>query len=352
MAAAKDDVNLRGPDDGSDDERAESSQFLPAPATAQEPEDKLAAIPVWIFAVFWIAASGGVILFNKWILHTLKFSFPIFLTTWHLTFATIVTQCLARYTNLLDSRHKVPMTREVYMRAIMPIAVFNSLSLICGNVAYLYLSVSFIQMLKATNAVITLLVTWALGQAQPNITKLYQVVFIVIGVFIASVGEIKFDMLGFLIQMGGVCFEATRLVLVQRVLSAPEFKMDPLVSLYYYAPATVVTNFLPTLIFEYPKLTGADIASVGIFTLICNASVAFLLNFAVVLFIKRTSAVTLTLCGVLKDILLVVASVLIFWDPVTMTQVFGYGIALAGLMYYKLGPEKFWEVVKSPLGSR
>ncbi|KAB2579607.1 hypothetical protein BFW01_g4925 [Lasiodiplodia theobromae] len=349
MASAKDDVNLRGPDDVSDDER-ESSQFLPAPATQQEPEDKLAAIPVWIFAVFWIAASGGVILFNKWILHTLQFSFPIFLTTWHLTFATIVTQCLARYTNLLDSRHKVPMTREVYMRAIMPIAVFNSLSLICGNVAYLYLSVSFIQMLKATNAVVTLLVTWALGQAQPNVSKLYQVVFIVIGVFIASVGEIKFDLFGFLIQMSGVGFEATRLVLVQRVLSAPEFKMDPLVSLYYYAPATVLTNALPTLIFEYPKLTGAELAKVGFFTLIANASVAFMLNFAVVLFIKRTSAVTLTLCGVLKDILLVVASVVIFWDPVTGTQIFGYGIALAGLMYYKLGPEKFWEIVKKPLG--
>lgn len=50
MASAKDDVNLRGPDEASDDER-ESSQFLPAPATQQEPEDKLAAIPVWIFAV-------------------------------------------------------------------------------------------------------------------------------------------------------------------------------------------------------------------------------------------------------------------------------------------------------------
>lgn len=44
------------------------------------------------------------------------------------------------------------MTREVYMRAIMPIAVFNSLSLICGNVAYLYLSVSFIQMLKVSSS--------------------------------------------------------------------------------------------------------------------------------------------------------------------------------------------------------
>lgn len=44
--------------------------------------------------------------------------------------------------------------------------------------------------------------------------------------------------------------------------------------------------------------------------------------------------------GVLKDILLVFASMLIFHDPVTGQQFFGYSLALAGLTYYKLGPEK------------
>lgn len=65
-----------------------------------------------------------------------------------MTFAAAVTQLMARYTNLLDSRHKVPMDIETYKRAILPIVILFSLSLIGGNLAYLYLSVSFIQMLK------------------------------------------------------------------------------------------------------------------------------------------------------------------------------------------------------------
>lgn len=73
-----------------------------------------------------------------------------------------------------------------------------SLSLICGNLAYLYLSVSFIQMLKATNAVVTLLATWAFGISQANLRTLGNVFLIVVGVAIASFGEIKFDMFGFL----------------------------------------------------------------------------------------------------------------------------------------------------------
>ena len=51
----------------------------------------------------------------------------------------------------------------------------------------------------------------------------------------------------------------------------------------------------------------------------------------------------LTLSGVLKDIMLVCASLLIFGDPVSGVQVFGYGIALFGLVYYKVGPEKLKE---------
>ena len=51
----------------------------------------------------------------------------------------------------------------------------------------------------------------------------------------------------------------------------------------------------------------------------------------------------MTLCGVLKDIMLVCASVLIFGSPVTPLQIFGYSIALAGMVYYKLGADKLKE---------
>ena len=74
--------------------------------------------------------------------------YPIILTTYHLGLATVLTQIMARFTNILDGRHKVKMTPHVYTRAIVPIGITFSLSLIAGNLTYLYLSVAFIQMLK------------------------------------------------------------------------------------------------------------------------------------------------------------------------------------------------------------
>ncbi|KAJ5140275.1 sugar phosphate/phosphate translocator [Penicillium atrosanguineum] len=276
------------------------------------------------YIALWIALSSSVILFNKWVLSSAKFNFPLFLTTWHMVFATAMTQILARCTTILDSRHKVPMNPATYTRAIVPIGIMFSLSLICGNLAYLYLSVSFIQMLKATNAVVTLFATWAFGIAPANYKTLGNVAIIVLGVVIASFGEIKFDMLGFLIQ----------------VAAPPSSRWTPLVSLYYYAPACAITNGVVTLFTDLPRMTMNDIYSLGIMTLIANALVAFLLNASVVLLIGKTSAVVLTMAGILKDILLVCASMMIFHDPVTAQQFFGYSIALAGLVYYKLGAEK------------
>src|SRR6266516_1018317 len=64
--------------------------------------------------------------------------------------------------------------------------------------------------------------------------------------------------------------------------------------------------------------------------------------------IDNTSCLVLTLSGVLKDILLVIASVLIWGTTVTYLQMFGYSIALGGLVYYKLGADQ----VKEYLGHR
>jgi len=47
----------------------------------------------------------------------------------------------------------------------------------------------------------------------------------------------------------------------------------------------------------------------------------------------------MTLCGVLKNILLVVASIFIWGTVITGLQFLGYGIATLGLIYYGVGYE-------------
>ena len=195
-----------------------------------------------------------------------------------------------------------------------------------------------------------------MGVQQPDLRVLLNVSVIVFGIIIASIAEIDFVLIGVIFQIGGIIFEAIRLVMVERLLSSAEYKMDPLVSLYYFAPICAIMNFCVAIVFEIPKIQLAEVYAVGLWTFLANACLAFALNVSVVFLvcihsfafqqglsaktssqIGRTSGLVMTLCGVLKDILLVGASVMIWGTLISPLQFFGYGLALCGLIYYKLG---------------
>ena len=204
----------------------------------------------------------------------------ILLTCWHLVFATLATQLLARTTTLLDSRHTLPIDRRLYLRTILPIGILYSGSLVCSNVVYLYLSLPFIQMLKSASPVAVLFFSWLWGLTHPTAGTLANILVIVAGVAMASAGEIRFSWVGFFYQVGGTVFEAVRLVMIQVMLSSEGLKMDPLVGLYYYAPICAAMNMLVAFWSEVPRFNVEDLYRTGFFMLFLNAVVAFMLNVA------------------------------------------------------------------------
>ncbi|KAK7430340.1 hypothetical protein QQZ08_003088 [Neonectria magnoliae] len=293
-----------------------------------------------VYILSWIFFSNLTILFNKWLIDTAGFRYPIILTTWHLVFATVATQLLARTTTLLDSRHALPLSRRLYIRTILPIGILYSGSLVFSNVVYLYLSVAFIQMLKSVGPVAVLLASWAWGVATPSMSTLGNVLLIVCGVAIASAGEIEFSWIGFIFQVTGTLFEAVRLVMVQVMLSGEGIRMDPLVGLYYYAPVCTVMNIFVVALTEGPTFKWDDLAKTGYGMLLLNAFVAFILNIVSVFLIGKTSGLVMALTGILKSILLVATSVLIWNTHISLLQTLGYSLALVGLVLYSVGYEQ------------
>jgi hypothetical protein len=127
-----------------------------------------------------------------------------------------------------------------------------------------------------------LLTSWAMKTDTPNMRVLANVSVIVLGVVVASYGEIAFVVIGVVFQVFGLLFESVRLVMVQKLLSGSEYKMDPLVSLYYFAPVCAAMNAICCIIFEGPRLSVQAILDAGLIMLFMNAAVAFCLNVAVV----------------------------------------------------------------------
>eukprot|EP01036_Dinobryon_divergens_P028837 gene28837-37844_t len=292
------------------------------------------ALAAWVYIVFWISISCTMILFNKAVLDQMKFPFPMFLTTYHMLFSTILTQVMSRLTSMLPGVRENKVDSTVLATQILPVSLFFAVSLVLSNMSYIYLSVSYIQMLKAFTPVAVLIFSFLSGLEKTSCIELYIVTIICIGVALTSVGESFFSWLGFTFQSLAILAESSRLVLVNVLMK--QLKLDPLSSLYYIAPLCSLFIGVACLIFEWKELPFDRIFSSDfLLIMLINGTVAFTLNVAVVLLISNTSALVLTLAGIIKDIMLVVLSIVVFGSPVTPLQYAGYGVALLGLNLHK-----------------
>jgi drug/metabolite transporter (DMT)-like permease len=287
------------------------------------------------------------ILFNKAVLDQLKFPYPMFLTTWHMFLATILTQIMSKTTNMLPGVGENKVDSTVMYKQILPVASFFAVSLVLSNKAYIYLSVSYIQMLKAFTPVAVLIFSFFSGLEKTSWPELGIVMIICVGVALTSVGESFFSWAGFTFQALAILAEASRLVMTNILIR--HLKLDPLSALYYIAPICCVFIGIACFFFELRDLPWDRMMTLD-FSLIMllNGGVAFLLNVAVVLLIGNTSALVLTLAGIVKDILLVFLSIALFGSPVTPLQYAGYGLALLGLNLhkeYKKNPERIGQLL-------
>ncbi|KAI1462348.1 TPT-domain-containing protein [Annulohypoxylon moriforme] len=253
--------------------------------------------------------------------------------------ATVFTQVLARKTHLLNGRHKVMMTPSLFAKTILPIGLLYSGSMIFNNLVYLHLSVPFVQMLKATGPVVTLIVGYLWGVEHLTWSRFGHILLIVFGVAMASAGEIQFSWLGIIFQGTGILFESIRVIMIQSLMSSNGMEMHPFVLLYYYAPVCAATNFLLSLGSEMKTFGWTQVMKAGPFILTLNGLVALLLNVSSILLIGKMSALVYVLLSVLKNILLVTCAVALWNTPIAPTQLIGYGLALLGLGLYQLG----WE---------
>ncbi|CAH7686165.1 hypothetical protein PPACK8108_LOCUS20780 [Phakopsora pachyrhizi] len=373
--------------------------------------------PTWLIISLWIILSSIVIFYNSFILNQLSFSYPITLTTLHLGFQTLITQLLIRFQTSYqrhsrsdrqnyqrlpnknssssstdphrnssidsddhpsdDRNHSqsepeqevgIEMSlrvfrRMIFWKKILPISILFSVSLVLSNAVYLYLSVSFIQMIKAASPVAVLLTLILFGLQSPSFYLISIVLLISFGIGLASYGEVRFNLIGFIIQIVAILVEANRVVLIQILLGTG---ISPLNSLYLFAPVCFMINL--SLILPLEGLVAIrSIKDLGLPIIISNSILTFLLNLSSVYLIQCSSLV-LSLSKVLKDLILIISSNQIMLllklfhkngsstglsgngggiegevekggagEGLNVIQWVGYIIALVGLILYKRG---------------
>ncbi|KAM7501121.1 hypothetical protein LguiB_000025 [Lonicera macranthoides] len=290
-------------------------------------------ILTYFYLLVYVFLSSGVILYNKWVLSPkyFNFPFPITLTMIHMGFSGAVAFFLVRVLKVVSP---VKMTFEIYAICVIPISAFFASSLWFGNTAYLFISVAFIQMLKALMPVATFSMAVICGTDKLRCDVLLNMLLVSVGVVISSYGEIQFNVLGTFYQVTGIFAEALRLVLTQVLLQKKGLTLNPITSLYYIAPCSFVFLFVPWYLLEKPEMEVLQM-QFDFWIFFSNAICALALNFSIFLVIGRTGAVTIRVAGVLKDWILIALSTILFPEStITNLNIIGYGIALCGVVMY------------------
>ncbi|PPD78094.1 hypothetical protein GOBAR_DD24980 [Gossypium barbadense] len=287
----------------------------------------------YTYVAIWIFLSFTVIVYNKYILDKKMYNwpFPIPLTIIHMSFCASLAFLLI---NVFKFVEPVSMSSHLYLSSVVPIGALYSLSLWFSNSAYIYLSVSFIQMLKALMPVAVYSIGVLLKKEPFKPNTMLNMLSISLGVAIAAYGEARFDTWGVILQLGAVSFEATRLVMIQILLTSKGITLNPITSLYYVAPCCLVFLLVPWIYVEFPVLKEISDFHFDFLIFGTNSLCAFALNLAVFLLVGKTSALTMNVAGVVKDWLLIAFSWSVIKDTVTPINLFGYGLAFLGVAYY------------------
>eukprot|EP01062_Namystynia_karyoxenos_P056745 TRINITY_DN47666_c0_g1_i1.p2 TRINITY_DN47666_c0_g1~~TRINITY_DN47666_c0_g1_i1.p2 ORF type:complete len:359 (+),score=141.44 TRINITY_DN47666_c0_g1_i1:80-1078(+) len=286
----------------------------------------------YLNAWFWLSTT--MVMYNKYVFSNLNFPFPITLVLAHMVFSCTLAFVAVR---VLGASERKSISLQDFARRVLPIGVFFAFSLYCYQSAYVYLSVSFCQMLKTALPGVTFFTSVAFGVLGWDLKLFGSIVLICGGVIACTNNEMQFHLLGLIFQVLGLIVESIRLVLSEKLLKGVGLSFNPLQMLYYVAPLSAICLLPPFLFLELPALRvalGEGKSDITAAHLVGNCSVAFGLNLAAFLLIGHTSALTMNVAGVLKDCLMIWLSHQFFGSAVTAAQIVGFAVSVTGVKLY------------------
>jgi hypothetical protein len=223
--------------------------------------------------------------------------------------------------------------KGMLLKFLVPIALLFSGSLFMSNKAYAYSSVAFLQFIKEANLTVVYLLSCCVGLQTLRANKLVMIVWIIAGCSMCVHGEVNFMLIGLVLQVAALLCECTKNVMGELVLTGQGLKLDPMTFNFFQAPLT----FLPLCIGAIAACAAGQ--SNGVFVafqknwylILPNSMMAFVLNITLAAVIKNLSATSFVLTGLLKDVVIVMASSLVFGDFVANQQFVGFAVIISGV---------------------
>lgn len=321
-----------------------------------------------LFIGLWYTFSIGISVYNTWMFSKggLHFPFPLFTTCAHMVVQFILSgavlfllpQFRPKPSASISNAHgysqidedqdpneleqKPIMTKWFYLTRIGPCGAATAMDIGLGNFSLKYISLTFYTMCKSSVLAFVLLFAFLFRLEKPS-WKLGSIIAIMtVGVIMMVAGEADFQLTGFILIMSAALCSGFRWSLTQILLLRNPATSNPFSSIFFLTPVMFICLLVLALPIEGPadlidgfqQLAAARGYLQGIAIMMAPGILAFMMVASEFALLQRTSVVTLSVCGIFKEVLTIATAARTFNDELSAINISGLFVTILAIAAY------------------
>ncbi|XP_060209475.1 probable sugar phosphate/phosphate translocator At1g06470 [Lycium barbarum] len=356
-------------DSDDDDGRSAFSDYHDSPQAVSKNGaiSEVDVLKTLFFILVWYSVSLFLTLYNKTLLgdHLGKFPAPLLMNTVHFTMQAVLSKAI---TGFWSQRFQptVMMSWRDYSLKVVPTALTTAMDVNLSNASLVFISVTFATMCKSASPIFLLFFAFAFRLESPSVKLLGIILVISVGILLTVAKETEFEFWGFVFVMLAAVMSGFRWSMTQILLQKEAYGLkNPLTLMSYVTPVMAISTAFLSLIFDpWHKFGHTNYfdsswhIARSCLLMLFGGTLAFFMVLTEYILVSITSAVTVTIAGVVKEAVTILVAVFYFHDDFTWMKGFGlmtimFGVSLFNWYKYdKLQKGSIGEdEIGSPLGN-
>ncbi|EDV24177.1 uncharacterized protein TRIADDRAFT_3406, partial [Trichoplax adhaerens] len=296
--------------------------------------------------VLWCAFSILTSLTNKFILSTRNgdpnvLAMAQILTTTLLGGIKMNTPCcLNQY---IHAKPSPDVKHTNFIRNMAFVGIMRFTTVVLGLISLKYVAVSFTETIKSSAPIFTVGLAWIMLQEKTGVYVNLALLPVTAGLALCSATEIGFNMLGFLAAVSNNIVDCIQNVFSKKLLSGEHYTP---VELQFYTSAAAAVVQIPLWFYNVcMRILGFhldDIVAIDktvAIMMVLNSLGFHLQSVTAYVLMADISPVSHSVANTAKRALLILLSILIFHNPVTVMNIFGILIVILGVVLYNRARE-------------
>ncbi|CAM0912818.1 unnamed protein product [Alopecurus aequalis] len=236
----------------------------------------------------------------------------------------------------------VEMSWKDYFMRVVPTALGTALDINLSNASLVFITVTFATMCKSASPIFLLLFAFAFRLESPSIKLLGIIVVISVGVLLTVARETDFDFWGFIFVTLAAVMSGFRWSMTQILLQKDSYGLkDPITLMSHVTPVMAIATMVLSLLLDpwsdFRKNTYFDNpwhVMRSFLLMLIGGSLAFFMVLTEYILVSATSAITVTIAGVVKEAVTILVAVFYFHDEFTWLKGVGLFTIMVGVSLF------------------